>query len=320
MGWLMSKYSVGVDLGGTNITIALVDLKGKIKNKVKISTQADKDARYIIQTIIENIKLLVRDINCNQIIGIGIGAAGQIDHAKGMIQFSPNLHWRNIPIVKEIKKECKLPVFIDNDANVACYGEYLFGAGKGAQSIICVTLGTGVGGGIIIDGKIYRGAGGGAGEIGHITVESKGRKCNCGNHGCMEAYVGAPHIRERCIERLKTGEKSIITRLVEGSLSKITPKVLEEAAFYKDALALELWQETGMYLGIGLASLINIFNPEKIIIGGGVANAGKLISDPMMKTIKERALAVSLHDVKIVRAKLGEEAGVIGAAMLVLSE
>jgi glucokinase len=316
----MSKYCVGVDLGGTNITIALVDLKGKIKNKVKISTQANKDACYIIKTIIENIKVLVRGINSSQIIGIGIGAAGQIDHPNGMIQFSPNLHWRNIPIVKEIKKEFKVPVFIDNDANVACYGEFLFGAGQGAQSIICVTLGTGVGGGIIIDGKIYRGAGGAAGEIGHLTVESRGRKCNCGNHGCMEAYVGAPHMRERCIEKIKAGRKSIITKIVEGSLSKITPKVLLEAAFYKDALALEIWQETGMYLGIGLASLINIFNPEKIIIGGGVANAGKLISDPMKKTIKERALAVSLHEVKIVRAKLGEEAGVIGAAMLVLSE
>ncbi len=316
----MSKYCIGVDLGGTNITIALVDLKGKIKDKIKISTQADRDASFVIKTIIENIKALVRNISCSQIIGAGIGAAGQIDHVKGVIQFSPNLHWRNIAIVKELKKECKVPVLIDNDANVACYGEYLFGAGKGANSIICVTLGTGVGGGIIINGKIYRGAGGGAGEIGHITVESKGRKCNCGNHGCMEAYVGAPHIRERCIEKLKAGRKSIVTKIVEGSLSKITPKVLEEAAFYKDALALELWQETGMYLGVGVASLINVFNPDKIIIGGGVANAGKLILDPMMKTIQERALAVSLHDVKIVRAKLGEEAGVIGAAMLALSE
>lgn len=316
----MSKYCVGVDLGGTNITIALVDLKGKIKNKVKISTQADKNAGFVIKTIIENIRVLIRDVRFSQLVGIGIGAAGQIDHTRGVIQFSPNLHWRNVPIVKEIKKEFNLPVYIDNDANVACYGEFLFGAGRGAQNILCVTLGTGVGGGIIINSKIYRGAGGGAGEIGHITVESKGRKCNCGNHGCMEAYVGAPHIRERCIEKIKTGRKSIITKIVEGSLSKITPKVLEEAAFYKDKLALEIWQETGMYLGVGLASLINIFNPEKIIIGGGVANAGTLISGPMLKTIKERALAVSLQDVKIVRAKLGEEAGVIGAAMLVLSE
>lgn len=316
----MSKYSIGVDLGGTNITIALVDLKGKIKNKVKISTQADKEADFIIKTIIENIRVLIRDVRFSQLIGIGIGAAGQIDHARGVIQFSPNLHWRNVPIVKEVKKEFNLPVYIDNDANVACYGEFLFGAGRGAQNILCVTLGTGVGGGIIINSKIYRGAGGVAGEIGHITVESKGRKCNCGNRGCMEAYVGAPHIRERCIEKIKSGRKSIVTRIVEGSLSKITPKVLEEAAFYKDKLSQEIWQETGMYLGVGLASLINIFNPEKIIIGGGIANAGALILGPMLKTMKERALAVSLQDVKIVRAKLGEEAGVIGAAMLVLSE
>ncbi len=307
-------------MGGTNITIALVDLKGKIKNKVKISTQADKDAGFIIKTIIENIRVLVRDIRFSHLIGIGIGAAGQIDHVRGVIQFSPNLHWRNVPIVKEIKKEFNLPIYIDNDANVACYGEFLFGAGRGAQNILCVTLGTGVGGGIIIGSKIYHGVGGAAGEIGHITVESKGRKCNCGNHGCMEAYVGAPHIRERCIEKIKAGRKSIITKIVEGSLSKITPMVLEEAAFYKDKLSQEIWQETGMYLGVGLASLINIFNPEKIIIGGGIANAGKLISEPMLKTIKERALAVSLKNVKIVRAKLGEDAGVIGAAMLVLSE
>ncbi|MBI5554887.1 MAG: ROK family glucokinase [Elusimicrobia bacterium] len=315
----MSKYCIGVDLGGTNITIALIDLKGKIKNKVKISTQAGKNAGFVIKTIIENIRVLIRDVRFSQLVGIGIGAAGQIDQARGVIQFSPNLHWRNVPIVKEIKQEFNLPVYLDNDANVACYGEFLFGAGRGAQNILCITLGTGVGGGIIINNKIYRGAGGAAGEIGHITVESKGRKCNCGNRGCMEAYVGAPHIRERCIEKIKAGRKSIITRIVEGSLLKITPKVLEEAVFYKDKLAQEIWQETGMYLGVGLASLINIFNPEKIIIGGGIANAGTLISVPLLKTIKERALAVSLQDVKIVRAKLGEEAGVIGAAMLVLS-
>ena len=313
----MSRYSVGVDLGGTNITIALVDMKGKIKNKVKISTQIDKNPNFVMKTIIENIKLIIKDIPLKQIIGIGVGAAGQIDHARGIIQFSPNLHWRNVPIVREIKKKINLPVSLDNDANVACFGEFLFGAGRGAKHIICVTLGTGVGGGIIIDGKIYRGANGSAGEIGHITVHANGRKCNCGNHGCMEAYVGAPHIKERAIEKIKSGRHSIVVKLVNGSLAKITPKILEEAALYKDRLALEIWEETGRYLGIGIASLINIFNPEKIVIGGGVANAGKFIFDPLCRTIQERALPIASQDTKVVRAKLGEEAGVIGAAMLV---
>ncbi len=313
----MTQYSVGVDLGGTNITIALVDAKGNIKNKVKISTQIDKDAGFVIKTIIENIKLIIKDVSVKKLMGIGIGAAGQIDHENGVIQFSPNLHWRNVHIVKEIRSKFKLPVAIDNDANVACYGEFMFGAGQGANNVICVTLGTGVGGGIIIDRKIYRGVNGSAGEIGHITVESNGRRCNCGNRGCMEAYVGAPHIKERAIEKIKSGRHSIIVKLVNGSLNKITPKRLEEAALYRDKLALEIWQETGFYLGTGLASLINILNPEKIIIGGGVANAGKLIFDPLLKTIKERALPVSWQDTKIVRAKLGEDAGVIGAAMLV---
>ena len=313
----MSRYSVGVDLGGTNITIALVDMKGKIKNKVKISTQIDKNPNFVMKTIIENIKLIIKDIPLKQIIGIGVGAAGQIDHARGIIQFSPNLHWRNVPIVREIKKKINLPVSLDNDANVACFGEFLFGAGRGAKHILCVTLGTGVGGGIIIDGKIYRGANGSAGEIGHITVHANGRKCNCGNHGCMEAYVGAPHIKERAIEKIKSGRHSIVVKLVNGSLAKITPKILEEAALYKDRLALEIWEETGRYLGIGIASLINIFNPEKIVIGGGVANAGKFIFDPLCRTIQERALPIASQDTKVVRAKLGEEAGVIGAAMLV---
>jgi glucokinase len=313
----MSRYSVGVDLGGTNITIALVDMKGKIKNKVKISTQIDKNPNFVVKTIIENIKLIIKDIPIKQITGIGVGAAGQIDHARGIIQFSPNLHWRNVPIAREIRKKINLPVMLDNDANVACFGEFLFGAGRGSKHIICVTLGTGVGGGIIIDGKIYRGANGSAGEIGHITVNVNGRRCNCGNHGCMEAYVGAPHIKERAIEKIKSGRHSIVVKLVNGSLAKITPKILEEAALYKDRLALEIWEETGRYLGIGIASLINIFNPEKIVIGGGVANAGKFIFDPLCRTIEERALPIASQDTKVVRAKLGEEAGVIGAAMLV---
>lgn len=315
----MSRYGVGVDLGGTNISIALVDLKGQIKNKIKISTQLDKHANFIIKTIIENIKILIKGLNPAP-LGIGVGAAGQVDHKHGVIQFSPNLRWRNVPLVAEIKSKFNLPVSIDNDANAACLGEFLFGAGKGATNIICVTLGTGVGGGMIFDGKLYRGANGSAGEVGHLIVEPNGRKCNCGNHGCLEAYVGAWHIRERIIEKIKEGRRTIITRLVNGTFSKITPKILEEAALYNDKLAFEIWEETGRYLGIGLASLINVFNPDKIIIGGGVANAGKIILNPVLRTIRKRALTVPLQEVKIVRAKLGEEAGVIGAAMLVMQK
>lgn len=307
-------------MGGTNISIALVDPKGEIKNKVKISTQADRNAQFIIKTIIENIRLALKDVHSKHLSSIGIGAAGQIDHDRGLVLFSPNLRWHNVPIVREIKKKFNVPVSIDNDANVAAFGEYLFGAGRGSRQVICVTLGTGVGGGLVIDGKIYRGAGGSAGEIGHLVVETDGRKCNCGGHGCLEAYVGAPHITSRIIEKIKSGRHSIVVRLVNGNLSKINPKILEEAALYHDKLALELWQETGKYLGVGLSSLINVFNPERIIIGGGVANAGKLIFDPMLKVIKERALPVSYQNVKVVKAKLGEDAGVVGAAMLAIQE
>lgn len=316
----MSRYAIGVDLGGTNISIALIDFKGVIKNKVKISTQSDRHAQFIVKTIVENIRLVLKDLPRRQLLGIGVGAAGQIDHDGGMVLFSPNLRWHNVPIVREIKKKFNVPVSIDNDANVAAYGEYLFGAGQGSHHIVCVTLGTGVGGGIIAYGKIYRGAAGSAGEIGHIKVEMNGRKCNCGSHGCLEAYVGAPHITNRVIEKIKGGRQSIMVRLVSGNLSKITPKILEEAALYHDKLALDIWQETGNYLGTGLASLINVLNPEKVILGGGVANAGKLIFEPMLKAIKEKALAVSYQDTKVVRAKLGEDAGVVGASMLAVKD
>ena len=312
----MTQHSIGVDIGGTNISIALVDAKGNIKNKVKISTEIDKDSGFVIKTIIENIKLIIKDISAKNLTGIGIGAAGQIDHENGMIQFSPNLHWRNVHIVKEIRNKFKLPVAIDNDANVACYGEFLFGAGQGASNVICVTLGTGVGGGIIIDRKIYRGINGSAGEIGHITVESNGRKCNCGNRGCMEAYVGAPHIKERTLEKIKSGRHSIIVKLVNGSLNKITPKRLEEAALYRDKLALEIWQETGFYLGTGLASLINILNPEKIIIGGGVAKAGPVLFDPLRDALRTYAGLSFVAGLRVVPAALGGEAGLVGAAAL----
>jgi glucokinase len=219
-----------------------------------------------------------------------------------------------------MEKKMLTPTFIDNDVNVMALAELKFGAAKGTRNAICLTLGTGVGGGIILEGSLYRGSDSAAGEIGHIPINVGGIKCPCGGWGCMERYVGNEYIVKKTRKEIQGGRNSLINKLTNGDLSKITPQIISRAAKLQDRLAKEVWQEVGRNLGVALVGVVNFFNPEKIIIGGGISGAGRILFDELRKTIKKRAMPVQARTVKVLKSKLGKDAGIIGAAMLAMSE
>jgi len=314
----MNKYSIGIDIGGTNITVALVTEKGKILRKIRFPTRVKEGKTKTINRIVKVLDEVVKGLRSNSIQGIGIGVAGDIDQHRGIVRFSPNLFWRNVPIVRLIRKKFNLKVVLDNDANAAAWGTYILENKRKAKNLLCITLGTGVGGGLIINGRIYHGASGSAGEIGHITLNAQGEKCRCGNYGCLETYVGSAYMVKKAIKEIKKGERSLIKKLAGGNLQSITSQTIQAAALKGDKLARRLWKEAGEYLGIALSGVINLLNPGVIVFGGGVAKAEELIFQPMKKEIRKRTFRVPFEKVKFTRTKFGADLGVIGAALLIL--
>ncbi|MCX8094385.1 MAG: ROK family protein, partial [Candidatus Goldbacteria bacterium] len=228
--------------------------------------------------------------------------------------------WKYVELKKEMEKYFRIKTGVENDANCAIYGEKWIGAGKNVKNVVGFTLGTGVGGGIIIDGKLIRGANYNAAEIGHMSLNPDGRVCNCGAHGCLEQYASASAIANFAKERIREGERTIITEIVKGDINKITSKVVYEALISGDKLAKEVWNNFIKYLGAGIANVIHALNPELIIIAGGVINAGKYLFDPLKEAVKKQTFPLMYKIVKIVPAKLGELAGAIGAAGIVINE
>jgi glucokinase len=314
----MKKYSIGVDIGGTNITAALVTEKGKIVKKTRFPTRVKEGKTKMIKRIVNGLDEVMKGLSSKSIRGIGVGAAGDIDQDRGIVRFSPNLFWKNVPLVRLIKKKFNVRVVLDNDANAAAWGTYVLESKRKVKNLICITLGTGVGGGLILNGRIYHGASGTAGEIGHITVNPQGQKCNCGNYGCLETYVGGAYIVKKAIKEIKKGEKSLIKKLAGGNLQSITSQTIQAAALKGDKLARGIWKEVGEYLGIGLSGVINLLNPEVIVFGGGVTKARELVFKPMREEIRKRAFKVPFEKVKFTRTKFGADLGVIGAALLTL--
>jgi len=310
-------FLIGVDLGGTNLKTALLNLEGKILEKMVIDTGERKD--IVLKQIVDTIENLLDRTGKkkSEIAGIGIGTPGLVDSEKGIIRGLTNIKgFENVHMKEYVESALDIPTFIDNDVNVMAYGELKCGAGKNAMNIVCLTLGTGVGGGIIINGNIYRGSSFSAGEIGHIPVNVDGPKCIFGGRACLESYIGRDKIIKRTIEKLTQRKESIILKLVLGDLKKITPKIVYEAAVAGDMLAIEIWRETARYLATALTGIINVLNPEIIVIGGGVANAGKFLFEPLREMIKKRVFPFLAEKIQIIHAQLGEEAGIIGSAML----
>jgi len=317
------KYAVGVDLGGTNVVVVLMSEAGKVIADTRFSTRADKGPDFVIKNISENVKVMINKakIEVKDVTKLGIGAPGPLDSKKGIVLVAPNMPgWKNIKLKDDLEKYLKIKAGVENDANCATFAEKWIGAGKNADNVVGFTLGTGVGGGIVIDGKLLRGVTNTAAELGHITVELNGRECGCGSKGCLETYASATGIARTAVEMIKQGRQSIITEMVKGSLSKITSKLVYEALVQKDKLAEEVWISFIRYLAAGVASVINVLNPEVIVIAGGVINAGEKLFAPLLDETRKRAFAAPFAACKILPAKLGEMAGAIGAAGIVIFE
>lgn len=313
----MQKFVVGVDLGGTKISTALSNLNGEVISQTTVPTNANEGEIPVLNRIIESIDKVIKDGNATykEVKGIGIGIPGALDVEKGIILFTPNVPFKNFNIVEPLKKKFEIPVFIDNDANVATIGEYVFGAGKGFKNVIFITVSTGVGGGAILNGNIYRGNTSNALEIGHMTVAPGGPRCNCGNIGCVEATSSGTAIAKR-------GQEALSSK-VETSLRKydnITSYEVFTEAAAGDAVCKEIIENALNYLGIAVANAVSIFDPAVIIIGGGVSKAGDIVFETVRKVVDKRCFKSMAESVKIVPAGLGTDAGVIGAVALALLE
>ncbi len=313
---MKNKNVIGIDLGGTYIKAGIVQQEGKIIKKISLPTNAGLGTDAILKQIQLAIAGLLEYTSLN-ITGIGIGMPGIVEPSGGMVKNPPNLPgWKEVPVGSILQSKFKLPVFVENDANAAAIGELIFGSGKNLKNFIFVTLGTGVGGGIIVNGKLFRGSLGGAGEIGHITIDYNGPKCNCGSRGCIEAYLGNSYLVKRIKRKLKSNASSLINKLASENNNKLTPYIINLAARGGDKLAIDFIAESGRLLGFALSSVVNLFDIHNIIIGGGVAGFGKFLTQPLQSAIKERVLTPSKKKISVRLAKLKNNAGIQGASAL----
>ncbi len=312
----MKDLYCAVDLGGTKINIGIMTKDGEVLDNIKIPTEVEKGPNNSINNIKKNIyELLERlNLNKNNLKGIGIGSPGPIDSEKGIIVESGNLKdWKNVNLVENLSEEFEgINIKLQNDGNAAALGEYLFGFGQGCKNFIYITVSTGVGGGAIIDSKLQVGASSNGFEAGHMIINMNGRKCNCGNEGCFEAYASGTAIEKIASERI-VNEESIISELSRDG--KVKAEYVFEAAKRGDKLALEIVENEGYYLGIGIFNIIAMYNPEKISIGGGVSNCLDMFYDKMMDTINSMSLKPSTQICKIEKAKRGD-CGLVGAGAL----
>ncbi len=307
--------SIGIDLGGTNIKAGIVDEKGKIIFKTSVPTESQRGYKHVIEQIKKAASLVIEADN--DVAGIGIGAPGIVSVKDGTVKSPPNIPgWKKVNLGRILSDEFGKKVFVENDANAAAIGEYIFGVGQTTPSFIMVTLGTGVGGGIIYDGKLFRGETGGAGEIGHVTINYKGRKCNCGSYGCIETYAGNNKIVEKVKREIKMNRNSKIVELAGENLNSLSPKTLYDAAKLGDEYALKAIEDIAVMLGAAFASAVNLLDISTIVLGGGVSGFGNFLLKPLKKSLKERVLAPNRPRVKVKLSKLKNDAGIKGASSL----
>jgi len=316
------KYAVGIDIGGTKISLVLGNEKGKILIRFEIPTRTGGKSGVCVRELAAKLKVLLLEANIpkKKILGIGVGCPGAVNTKKGVVPRSPNLPgWAGLPLRGILSRASGLPVFLANDANAAAIGESVFGAGKNVENFIYITVSTGVGGGIILRGQLYEGSGFVAGEIGHISIVPDGKKCNCGQRGCLEAYASGTAIGRFVRERM-TRENTRIWKFLSGG-NKVSARQVGMAAREGDRLSIESYKRAGYYLGIGIANLLNILNPEKIIIGGGVLrSAHKVFWKTMQKSAKQHAWPEAFRTVKILRSELQGGVGDLGALALVFDQ
>ena len=308
----MKKYVFGVDVGGTTVKLGLFDAKGNVLDKWEIPTRTEDEGSHILPDIADSIREKMKRIDKDSVVGVGVGAPGPID-SKGVVHRAVNLGWGTFSIKDTLEDLLNVPVMAGNDANVAALGEMWMGGGQGCRDLIMVTLGTGVGGGIIIDGRILTGSGGAGGEIGHMHVEDEEEEsCNCGNKGCLEQYSSATGITRLANRLLAASGRDSVLRGRE-----VSAKSVFDAVKAKDPLAVETAEKFGKYLGDALASIACVVNPEAIVIGGGVSKAGEILID-YIRPHYEKNVFHGSREVKFSLATLGNDAGIYGAAKLLL--
>ena len=307
--------ALGVDLGGTKVETALVDKSGKILSSHRYPTNSEKGARRIIDDVVICVQECL-DKGKEDAQALGIGIAAQVDHS-GVVLSSPNLGWQNVPLRAMLEEKLKLPVVVTNDVRAASWGEWRFGAGKGVDDFVVIFVGTGIGGGVVSGGRMLEGCSNTAGEIGHTTLIVDGRDCSCPNKGCLEAYAGGWAIAERAQEAVQANPeagKALIS--LAGGVEKITAALVSQAYHEGDILSYQLVKETAQYLSAGLVSIVNAFNPCLLIVGGGVIDGLPELIKTAEPFIKKRALKAAAQNLKVVKAALGNEAGIVGAAAL----
>ena len=316
----MGANVIGVDMGGTKILSAVIDADGNILGTAKVPTKADRGASEVIDRIANSIRKAIdkSGVASESIQAVGIGAPGPLDPATGVVIFAPNLGWRDVPLKAELEARVGFPTFVDNDVNVGTLGEHVFGAGRGVQNVVGIFVGTGIGGGIILNGELFHGASKTAGEVGHIIVKAGGPRCGCGTRGCLEAIASRTAMTKQFRKAiLKKGKKSVISKLTDGDLGAIRSGVLAKAIRLNDKLTLKIFKKVTKYLGIGIGSIVNFLNPEMIVLGGGVVEAlDDTFLDDIRAAAKKYSLPNTLDGVQIVRAALGDNSGILGAAAL----
>lgn len=308
---------LGIDLGGTNIKLGLFDSNLSLIANSRTETESEKGSSVVVKNLFKGIESILQENNVasHQLQAIGIGVPGLIDIENGISLFSPNFaDWENVPLAALIENKTHVPVFIDNDVRMNLYGEWLKGIGKNKENIVLITLGTGLGAGVVMGGNVLYGKTSSAAEIGHMNMVRNGRPCACGSSGCFGRYVSARGMVATAKEKIQAGTDTILLGWTRGNTDLITAKMISDAYDAEDKLAREVLQETGEMFGFGLVNVINLYNPELIIIGGGMAKAGERLLQPARKIVKQRALKISSAACEIVYAELGDSAGIVGAA------
>jgi glucokinase len=319
------RFVLGIDIGGTNLVVGSVAEDGSALLALGTEpTGAEAGERDVVDRLIalaqRTIAQTKREVPGAEIIGVGVGAPGPLDTKSGIVLLTPNLGWVNMPLRAIIHDRLKLPASLDNDANCAVLGEWWRGAARGTRNAIGITIGTGIGGGIILNGQLYHGSSDCAGEIGHTTIDSEGRRCKCGNYGCLEAYASGPNIALRACEEINAGAESRLAKYVDGDLTRITAQTVYQAAHDGDELAMDVVDDTAKFLGIGIANLLNIFNPEVVVVCGGVTLAGETLFAPLRREVARRAFKPAVSVCRIVPCELTGTAGVYGAAKAFLDQ
>ncbi len=314
------NHYAGIDIGASNIKYGIISSKGEVlfrEQKPALVEKGPMPLMHLVTNIAENLLLRAAEDELN-VHWLGVGSPGAIDNVTGTVKGRcPNIpDWVGMEIAAHLKEHLNMPVYVDNDANVVALGEFRFGAAKRFSSAICITMGTGIGGGIIINRQLWRGASFSAGEIGHIIVNENGRPCKCGNKGCLEAYCASQPILDRAREKLAVGMTETMDEILEGNIDNLTIKKLFAAGKKSDETALAVIEETGRIMGAALSGVVNLFNPEALVFGGGIIDGGAGLVEVIGAEIRRRAFPSATENLRILRAELGNNAGFIGAGLL----